>query len=144
MINLNDSLLPPIDPEPEFRASDRTCQRQLQRLHQVAVYSRWFLVGLLWISVAPWSLWSLRSEFALWRDYFTWTAVRYGLAFNLVPTVGLTLCIALTVSTLIWQSRNILFGLPKRQRKQLKQRLLKIRQQGESHPLWLWVCGELA
>ena len=144
MINLNDSLLPPIDPEPEFRASDRTCQRQLQRLHQVAVYSRWFLVGLLWISLAPWSLWSLRSEFALWRDYFTWTAVRYGLAFNLLPAVGLTLCIALTVSTLIWQSRNILFGLPKRQRKQLKQRLLKIRQQGESHPLWRWVCGELA
>lgn len=144
MTDSTDSLSPPIEPEPEFRAGDRTFQHQLKRLHQATVYSRWFLVGLLWVTVAPWSLWSLRSELALWRDYFTWTAVRYGLAFNLVPTVGLTLCIALTVSTLIWQSRNILFGIPARQRQRLKQRLLKIRQQGESHPLWRWVCGDSA
>lgn len=144
MTDPTDSPSPPIEPEPEFSAGDRTFQRQLQRLHQVSVYSRWFLVGLLWVTVAPWSLWSLRSELALWRDYFTWTAVRYGLAFNLVPTVGLTLCIALTVSTLIWQSRNILFGIPTRQRQRLKQRLRKIRQQGKSHPLWYWVCGDSA
>ena len=142
MADSNDFFSRPINPEPEFGAGDRTFQQQLKRLHQITVYSRWLVVGLLWISVAPWSLWSLRSEIALWQDYFTWTAVRYGLAFNLLPTVGLTLCIALAVSTLVWQSRNILFGLSDYQLKRLKQRLLKIRQQGTSHPLWQWVCGE--
>jgi hypothetical protein len=100
------------------------------------------VIGVLWVSVAPISLWGLRSEIDLWRDYFTWTAVRYGLAYNPLPTFGLALCIGMTVTVLIWQSRNIAFGISQRQTKRLERQLLSIRQQGKSHPLWKWVCEE--
>jgi hypothetical protein len=119
---------------------DPVFRRQLLRLHYLTMLARWVIVCLLWILIAPISLWSLRSEIALWLDYFTWTAVRYGLAYNPLPTIGLTLCIATTVSLLIRQSRNILLGIPKHHIHQLEKQLLRIRQQGPSHPLWKWVC----
>ena len=121
---------------------DVTFQQQLQRLHTLTVTARWVVIGVLWVSLAPISLWGLRSEIDLWRDYFTWTAVRYGLAYNPLPTFGLALCIGMTVTVLIWQSRNIAFGISQRQTKRLEHQLLSIRQQGKSHPLWKWVCKE--
>lgn len=70
------------------------------------------------------------------RAYFTWPALRYALAFNLVPTIGLALCLALVLSTLIWQSRNILLGVPRRDVKRLERQLQRINNYGPSHPLW--------
>ncbi len=122
-----------VEPEPELT-------EQVQRLHQLTVYSRWAVAVVLWLTVGLLSLWSLRSDIQLWREYFTWTAVRYALAYNPVPAVGLSLCVGFTTAILIWQSRNILFGLPKSERQRLEQSVLRIQRQGPSHPLWKWIC----
>jgi uncharacterized membrane protein (UPF0182 family) len=119
---------------------DPAFQQQIQRLHRLMMYSRWSLVVLLWLVVAPICLWLLRSELSLWRDYFTWTAVRYTILYNRLPAFGLILCIAVTIAVLVWQSRNSLWGLPPAYRSALEAQVLRIRRQGQSHPLWKWVC----
>ena len=115
--------------------------QQVEKLHQLQVYGRWLFVGLLWVILAPPSLWALRNEITLWKQYFTWVAVRFGLIYNPLSTLGLAFCIGMTASVLVWQSRNILFGLPKVEKERLEKQVLRIRQQGASHPLWRWVVG---
>lgn len=136
------SMEQPEDPflELDTLKKDPKFQQQVQKLHQITVYSRWLFVGLLWLMIAPVSLWSLRSEIALLKQYFTWTAVRFGLYYHPLPTFGLALCIGMTISVLVWQSRNILLGLPADEQKRLEHQVSKIRQQGSTHPLWKWVC----
>jgi len=112
---------------------------QVQRLHQLTVYGRWCFVGCLWLTVAPVSLWNLRAEIALWQQYFTWVAVRYGLFSHPLSTLGLGLCIGMTAAILVWQSRNILLGLPQEEKKRLEKQVFHIRQQGPTHPLWKWI-----
>ena len=121
---------------------DPVFQQQVERLHRLTVYGRWLFVGVLWLTIGSLSLWGLRYPIALMLDYFTWAALYYGLHFSPLPAIGLAICIAFTVSVLVWQSRNILFGLPKRDRERLEHQLLRIRQQGSSHPLWNYVCRE--
>ena len=116
--------------------SDTILIEQMQRLHRLTVYGRWVFVVCLWIIIAPVCLWDLYPEFLLWQQYFTWAAVRYSLAFHSPSTVGLALCIGMTTSVLVWQSRNILIGLSKSEQQKLKTQVFKIRQQGSSHPLW--------
>lgn len=113
---------------------------QVQRLHQLTVYGRWLFASTLWLTVGTLSLWGLRYPISLAMEYFTWASLRYGLMFNRIPAFGLFLCIGVTLSILVWQLRNWLFGLPKRDRHRLEQQVLRIRQQGNSHPLWKWVC----
>jgi hypothetical protein len=130
-------MIPPdfIEPsklDPKFQAA-------VQRLHQLTVLGRWLVVIGMWLTVGALSLWGLRYPISLMRDYFTWAALRHGLANNLLSTLGLALCIGMTLSVLVWQSRNILFGLPLNEQKNLEQRVLKIWQQGKSHPLWKWI-----
>jgi hypothetical protein len=120
---------------------DPDFQAQVQRLHKLTLYSRWVVISLLWLIVAPLSLWGLRNEIPLWLDYFTWTAVRYSLLYNPLSALGLALCVSSTLGTLIWQSRNALLGLPASDLKRLEKQVLKIRTQGKSHPLWRRVCG---
>lgn len=120
--------------------SDRTFQIEVQRLHKLTVYGRWLTVIFLWISIGSFSIWGLRDEIALWIENFTWAAVRYGLSFHLWPTLGLGLCLGMTLGVLTWQSRNIVRGLPLREKQGLEQQVRRIRQQGPSHPLWKWVC----
>lgn len=120
---------------------DLAFKTQVQRLHQLTVYGRWLLVGILWISLAPLSLWGWRYEISLLRSHSTWAAVRYGILFNPLPALGLAWCIALTTSVLVWQSRNILLGIPPHEQRRLEQQAHRIRQQGSSHPLWKWVCN---
>ncbi len=122
--------------------NDALFQRQVQRLHQLTVYTRWLVVGLLWLTVGVFSLWGLRSELVLWRQHFTWTAVRYAFAYNRLPTMGLGLCLGMTIGVLVWQSRNILFGMPLAEKRRLEQQVVKIRQQGQTHPLWNWIIGK--
>ncbi len=119
---------------------DPLFQKQVQRLHRLTVYTRWLLVAILWIGIAPLCLWHLRSEFALWHDYFTWTAVRFSIIYNRLAALGLAICIGFTTAVLVWQSRNLLLGLPEEDTKRLEKQVLKIRQQGSSHPLWKWIC----
>ncbi|AFZ12312.1 hypothetical protein Cri9333_1418 [Crinalium epipsammum PCC 9333] len=118
---------------------DPTFKDQVNRLYRLTFYGRWLVVGILWLSVGSVSLWGLRYPLSLMREYFTWAAVRYGIEFNFLPALGLTLCIATTLAVLIWHTRNVLFGLPQEERQRLEQQVYRIRQQGSSHPLWKWV-----
>jgi hypothetical protein len=111
------------------------------RLHELTVWGRWLVVTLLWLTVGSWSLWRMRKVWEVSAEYFSWSAIRYGLIFNPWAAVGLGLCIGMTLSVLVWQSRNILWGLPLAEQKELQKRVLKIQQQGASHPLWKWVYG---
>ncbi|MGM3307402.1 hypothetical protein ACSQ6I_15740 [Anabaena sp. WFMT] len=131
---------PPIN-DPSFDNSDASFIHQVQRLHQLTVYGRWLFAGCLWLLIAPGCLWDLRAEISLWQQYFTWSAVRYGLFFHPLATLGLAFCIGMTVSVLVWQSRNILLGLPELEKQRLEKQVYRIRQQGPSHPLWKWVCN---
>ncbi len=128
-------------PDRWFNAYDLQQRQQLTRLHELTVYTRWALVSALWLTVVPFSLWELRADIALWQVYFTWAAVRYALLYNPVAALGLTLTVALTLSTLMWQSRNILLGLPTAEIHRLERQLQRIHRQGVSHPLWRWVSG---
>lgn len=116
--------------------NDQEFEAEVQRLHQLTVYARWLVVGLLWVSVAPLSVWSLRREISLWTEYFTWAAVRYGLAYHRWSAAGLGLCLGMTLAVLVWQSRNILWGLPPSDQERLEKQVQQIRHQGPSHPLW--------
>jgi len=119
---------------------DPTFERQVQKLYRLIAYSRWLVVGCLWLSVGVLSLWELRSEIALLLQYFTWVAVRYGLYYNPLPTFGLACCSVMTISTLLWQGRILLFGIPPKELRRLAKQVQQIRQQGRSHPLWKWIC----
>lgn len=121
--------------------SDASFSKQVQKLHLLQVCSRWLFVGFLWLTIAPICVWDLRPEIALWRQYFTWVAVRYGLYYHPLATLGLSFCLGMTLAVLIWQSRNILLGLPLQEKQRLEQQVCRIRQQGQSHPLWRWVCS---
>ena len=119
---------------------DPTFEQEVQKLHEITVWGRWLLVGFLWITIAPLCLWNLRSEIALLQQHFTWSTLKYGLAYNKLPTIGLALCYGMTAAVLIWQSRNILWGMPPQEKRRLEKQVNRIRQQGASHPLWKWVC----
>lgn len=119
---------------------DPVFEREVQKLHQLTVWGRWLVVGIVWISIGTLSLWGLRYPISLWLEYFTWAAVRYGLFYHFVPTLGLSFCIGMTTAVLFWQSRNILLGISTRERRRLEQQVHRIRQQGQTHPLWKWLC----
>ena len=119
---------------------DPIFKQQVQKLYNLILYGRWLVVVFLWLSVGSLSLWGLRSEIALWLQYFTWVAVRFALYYNPLPTIGLTVCLVMTISVIVWQSRNILLGLPPEEQRRLEQQVQKIRQQGATHPLWKWIC----
>ncbi len=118
---------------------DPTLQTQVLRLHQLTVYGRWIVVSLLWLTLAPLCLWGWRYEISLMRSHFTWSALRYGVIFNPLPALGLGFCIGMTTAVLLWQSRNILIGLPRLEQQRLEQQVRRIGQQGASHPLWKWI-----
>ncbi|PSB29961.1 hypothetical protein C7B82_10375 [Stenomitos frigidus ULC18] len=119
---------------------DRRFQQEVERLYRLTVYGRWCVVCVLWLTVGALSLWGLRYPISLLLDYFTWPAVRYGLAFNRLPAIGLATCVGFTVAVLLWQSHNELFGLSQGDRQRLEQQVQRIRLQGVSHPLWKFVC----
>ena len=130
----------PLTTVPDLEKSDPSFAQQVQRLHQLTIYARWLFVGFLWLTIAPVSLWGIRAEISLWHQYFTWVAVRYGLLYHPLSTFGLAFCIGMTAAVLVWQSRNILLGLPEQEKQRLEKQVYRIRQQGPTHPLWKWVC----
>jgi len=115
---------------------DPVFAQEIERLHRISVYSRWMAVSLLWLTVGTLSLWQLRSQIRLLLEHFTWAAVRYSIVYNRPPAVGLAFCMGMTIAVLVWQSRNILWGRPRREQQRLAQQVLQIRKQGPSHPLW--------
>ena len=122
--------------------SDQLLERQVQRLIEVQTYLRWMFDVFLWLTVGTASIWALRSDIELWIAAFTWAAVRMSLISNRLPMLGLGLCVAMTLATLVWQSSIILWGVNQRERRSLIQQVQKIQQQGNKHWLWRWVYEE--
>lgn len=114
-------------------------QRQVFRLYQRQVRNQWCL--LLWTTVflLPPSLWALRDEISLLREAFTWTGLRYGLAYHPWASLGLILPISLLIGLLIRQAHHRLLGFSAREQQRFERQLQKIQSQGESHPLWHWI-----
>jgi hypothetical protein len=111
----------------EFMEQDIRLESEIQRLHQLTVYGRWLFVLALWLTVGAFSLWQLRFRIQLLIDYFTWATVKYGLAYHRLSAMGLFICLGVTVSVLVWQTRNALFGLPMLERMKLQQKVLRTR-----------------
>jgi hypothetical protein len=125
---------------PNFKdMSDPEFKRQVQRLHEFNVYRRWLIVIVSWLTLGVYSLWTLREDIELLREHFTWAAVRFGLGSNRLAAICLGFCVGLTTAVLLGQSRNILLGLPEKERQQLEAKVRQIRAQGASHPLWKWI-----
>ena len=124
------------------KISDQLLERQVQRLIEVQTYLRWIFDGVLWLTVGTASIWALRSDIELWIAAFTWAAVRISLISNSLPFLGLGLCVAMTLATLVWQSSIILWGVNQRERRSLINQVKRIKEKGKSHPLWRWVCEE--
>ncbi|MGD1804451.1 hypothetical protein ACP6PL_03275 [Dapis sp. BLCC M126] len=117
-------------------------QVQVQRLYRLIIYFKWLIVVLLWSSIGSLSIWSLRREISLWVEHFTWVSVRYALAYYKLSTLGLSLCLGTTTAILVWQSRNILWGISPAEQKRLEQQVSQINHQGPTHPLWKWVIED--
>ena len=117
-------------------------ERQVQRLVIVQTYLRWIFDLFLWLTLGTASIWALRSDIELWIATFTWAAVRVTLAYNRLPMLGIGLCVAMTLATLVWQSSIIIWGINPREKRSLLQQINKIKQKGRNHWLWRWVCEE--
>lgn len=122
-----------------MQPSDPNFDKKVKKLYELTVYFRWMMVIFSWLTFGVYGIWGLRSEISLWLDYFTWVAVRYGLAFNIIPTICLAFCIGMTVSTLVWQSRNILWGLPTQEKQNLEKQVKRIMARGKRHFLYKWL-----
>ena len=120
-------------------SQENSTKPEIQRLHQLEIYGRWAFIAALWLTVGAMSLWQLRYRIQILMDYFTWAAVRYGLAYHIVAAFGLALCLGLTAGTLTWQLRCWILGIPSTERTRLQQRAQRIQQQGSTHPLWNWL-----
>lgn len=121
---------------------DPLLDRQVQRLIEVQTYLRWIFDVFIWLTVGTASAWALRSDIELWVASFTWAAVRISLNYNRLPMMGLGLCVAMTLATLVWQSCIILFGVSPSERRSLTNQVKRIKEKGKSHLLWKWVCEE--
>jgi hypothetical protein len=121
---------------------DPLLDRQVQRLVEVQTYLRWIFDAFIWLTVGTASAWALRSDIELWVATFTWAAVRISLNYNRLPMMGIGLCVAMTLATLVWQSYIILFGISPNERRSLINQVKRIKEKGKSHLLWRWVCEE--
>ncbi len=117
--------------------------RAVERLHRLQVTARWVFNLLVSLSTLPLSLWDLRRNIQLWREHFTWVGLRYGLGYHPWATLGIVVPVALVTATLVWHSRNIIWGLPDKEQYRLQQQALKIREQGKRSFLWRWVWQDL-
>jgi len=117
--------------------------KQVQKLLLVQIRMRWALVIFLWLIIGTASLWTIRTDVAMWLEYFTWAAVRVAIRNDQLPFLGLSICIAMTLSTLMRQSWDILFGINKREYRSLVKQVKVIEEQGRKHLLWQWVIGSI-
>lgn len=111
-------------------------QRQVLRLRRWQIRTQWLLVIAAALLCLPPSLWALRHELALLSEYFTWTGLRYSLAYHPWASLGLLVPLGLMLGLLIRQVSDRLLGLPRRERLRLERLIEKIQAQGASHPLW--------
>ena len=119
--------------------SDFDFQKKVTKYYRLTIYMRWLIVIFLWLTLGIYGIWGIRHEIQLWLDYFTWSAIYYGLAFNPIPTLCLAICVGMTISVLVRQSRCVIWGLSKKEQYYIEQKVSKIIASGSSHPLHRWL-----
>ncbi|MEL6489420.1 MAG: hypothetical protein AAFV85_16610 [Cyanobacteria bacterium J06634_6] len=110
--------------------------QEIEALRQAMMRTWWWVCLGLWLTVGLLSLWWVREELLIIRQYFTWTAVRFMLIYHRPAAVGLGLCVGLTMALLLSESRQIIWGISEGERDRLLINLQKIHAQGPSHPQW--------
>ena len=120
-------------------STDFNLPPKVKKYYRLTIYLRWLVVILLWLTLGTYGIWGLRNEIMLWFDYLTWSGVRYGLAFNLIPTLCVGICVGMTLSVLLRQSSHIIWGFSSQEKYYLEQKVNKILAQGSAHPLWKWL-----
>jgi hypothetical protein len=128
-------------PNPALERLPPHLQQAVAKLHAWEQRKRWILVALLWLLWVPFCLVLLRYPISLLLDYFTWSGVRYGLAFNRVAAVGLVTTLLLTLTSLLSHGFYNRYGLATTEVRRLEKRALRIQARGESHPLWRKIWG---
>jgi hypothetical protein len=134
MTDANSESIDAVPLDPDFAAD-------LERLAALTIRLRWAVVVGLWLTIGALSLWGIRENLVLMSQYFTWAALHYTFRFNRLNALGIMICTVMTLSVLLGQSRDILFGRSGSEQERLHQQLLRIKQQGESHPMWRWLYG---
>ncbi len=114
-------------------------EESVRRLQQFKLYFRWLLVLTCWLVVIPLSIWVLRDDIALMKAYFTWSALRYTLAYRLVPSFFVFLSLGITLGVLLWHSHYIVQGITPKERYHLEKQVRTIYRTGWRHPLWKWL-----
>lgn len=109
---------------------------KVEKYYKIIIYRQWLIVLILWLTLGIFAIWDLREEINLWQEYFTWSALRYALAYHRISTLCLSICIGLPLGLLIRQSKEILWGISAQEKYRLKQEVEKICDQGKTHPLY--------
>jgi hypothetical protein len=127
-------------PSPALESLQPPLRQAVIRLHAWEQRRRWILVALLWLLVVPFCLWLLRARISLLLEYFTWSGLRYGLAFNQVAAMGLLATLLLTLTSVWSRWFYSHYGLAATEVRRLERLALRIQARGEGHPLWrrLW------
>jgi hypothetical protein len=130
--------------EPVNRAAEDQDQshlaHQVTRLRQLDAAMRWGSVAMIWLTLGVWSCWEMRESLALLGEYFSLTGLQYSVFFHLWGGgTGLIVCVALTLSSLVWQIGQWLWPMTDRERHRLRLRVQRIQAQGAKHPLWRWI-----
>ncbi|MEO0768342.1 MAG: hypothetical protein AAFY72_02750 [Cyanobacteria bacterium J06649_4] len=124
-----------IGPNVEPEIAPETVQ-ELEALRQDMMRTWWKICLGIWLTVGIGCLWWIRRDLVEISEYFTWAAVRSIFLYQRPAGTGLAFCIALTFVLLLSESRQILWGISKDERKRLLINLQRIHAQGPSHPQW--------
>lgn len=127
-------------PEPADSTPQDNLARQVARLRRLDAGMRWAGVGLMWMTLGAWSCWEMRESLALLGEYFSLTGLQYSIFFHLWGGgTGLVICVAMTLSSLLWQISQWLWQPSPRERHRLEVRVQRIQAQGAKHPFWRWI-----
>ena len=94
-------------------------------LYQADQRQRWQSLLFLWLVMMPICLFLLRKVWGLLWEYFTWSALRLGLQYNIIPAMGIIGISLLTTTTVLRQLRVRWFGLSQGEVKRLVKQVRK-------------------
>jgi hypothetical protein len=136
-------MVEPADSTPQTlreRVDPDNLARQVTRLRRLNAGMRWAGVVLMWMTLGAWSCWEMRESLALLREYFSLIGLQYSVLFHLWGGgTGLVICVAITLSSLLWQIGQWLWQPSDRERHRLEVRVQQIQSQGAKHPFWRWI-----
>jgi hypothetical protein len=122
------------------REPDARLDFQVAKLRRVDAWLRWLGVVLVWLTLGVWSCWEMRESLKLLSEYLSLTGVQYSVFHHLIGGGGgLIFCVSLTISSVFWQIGQSFIGLSARDRQRLENRVQKIVDRGNKHPLWRWI-----